>query len=55
MLSFILIAAAIGYAVVVHWFAYIGGVFFLGIIRAESRRAKAYPVRDAHRAPQPAE
>jgi hypothetical protein len=43
MLSFILIAAAIGYGVVVHWLAFVGGVFLLGMIYAESRRAKAYP------------
>jgi hypothetical protein len=51
----ILMTLAIGYAVVVHWFAFVGGVFFLGITRAESRRAKAYAVRDANRAAVPAE
>jgi hypothetical protein len=47
MWYFILMTLAVGYAVVVHWFAFVGGMSLLGIIRAESMRAKAYPVRRA--------
>jgi hypothetical protein len=56
MWSFVVIAAAIGYAVVVHALAYVGGVYFLGLTYAQWRLAKAYPagvpvLAEAKRAP----
>ena len=41
MWAVILIALAIVYAIVVHYFALIGGVVLLGQMRIEARRAKA--------------